>query len=705
MIHLMVFPGPAFRALRARFFWAGVLTAALAIPAAGRIAVPTPWTVDDVVLAEEASGFRIAPDQRRVVWVKKTPDKAQDKLVANLFLSSLTEPAEVQLTRGSENCLDPKWSPDGRRIAFLSTRPPAKKEANSKDEPQLWLINPFGGEPWPLTRGEQGVLAYEWAGPDTLVFTAKDPPPDHKKPGDEDNTIVVEDEEHEPPVRLFSVSAATGKVTRVTDNRDRIQAFSLSPDGHWAVTTHARSLRYDYDNRVRPAYYLYDLRAGSRRRAFRDRRFNLDQIHWARDGKGFYAANLFTTSRRYVMATVTELYYFDLAAGEPARVDLGWERGLSAQWENGGAAAFQVTTDGFLALLADGARNRAVRYTRDGTGWRRAELTGAHAGQLYAFETGGDDRTIVYASSTAGTPTQWHHARLDGTRLCDPVPLTRLNAHLRTKPLARAEVVHWKGARGEEVEGLLYYPHGYQAGRRYPLVALAHGGPALAEFDAWTETWSHPQNLLCARGAFVLKPNYHGSSNYGLAWAESLAGGNYLDLELTDLETGVDALVARGLADPERLGLMGRSNGAILVAALTTQTTRYKVASCAGGTVEQASDWGSTEYGAAFDEYYLGKSPLASPRRYVAKSPFYRLDRVRTPTIVFMGSEDRVVGAHQGWLHFRGLQQTGKAPVRFLLFPGAGHDLERLSHQRRKLQEELAWFDRYLFGKDGKPAR
>jgi dipeptidyl aminopeptidase/acylaminoacyl peptidase len=276
------------------------------------------------------------------------------------------------------------------------------------------------------------------------------------------------------------------------------------------------------------------------------------------------------------------------------------------------------------------------------------------------------------------------------------VPLTRLNNHLQGKSIARTELVRWKGARDEAVEGLLYYPHGYQTGKKYPLVVLIHGGPMVADLDAWDESWSHPQNLLCQRGAFVFRPNYHGSSNYGLAWVESIRG-KYYELEIPDIEKGVDALIARGFVDPERLGVMGRSNGAILAAALTAESPRYKAACVMAGTVEQASDWAASKYGAAFDQYYLGKSPFEDPALYVRKSPFYRMDRVRTPTLISVGTEDKIVGPHQAWMHYRALQQLEKAPVRLLLFPGEAHDLEQLTHRRRKLQEELAWFEKYLF--------
>jgi hypothetical protein len=131
---------------------------------------------------------------------------------------------------------------------------------------------------------------------------------------------------------------------------------------------------------------------------------------------------------------------------------------------------------------------------------------------------------------------------------------------------------------------------------------------------------------------------------------------------------------------------------------LTTRSTRYRAAVVGAGNVEYVSDWATCEFGDAFDRYYLGKTPLEDPQLYLRKSPFFRLDKVRTPTLILHGSEDRVVHTSQGWVQFRGLQQLGKTEVRFVLFPGEKHGLKKLAHQRRKLEEELAWFDRHLFG-------
>ncbi len=228
---------------------------------------------------------------------------------------------------------------------------------------------------------------------------------------------------------------------------------------------------------------------------------------------------------------------------------------------------------------------------------------------------------------------------------------------------------------------------------------MIHGGPFGANFDSWEESWAYAPNLYCQRGAFVLRPNYHGSSNYGLAFAESIADGKYYDLPLKDIDTGVDDLIRRGLVDPAKLGTLGWSNGAILTMALIARNPRYKAAAAGAGGSEWVADWGACEFGDSFDRYYFGKSPLEDPQLYLKLAPLYDFHKVRTPVLLFQGDADRVVPAHHAWTQFRALQQTSKADVRLVMFPGEKHSLKKLSFQRRKLEEELAWFDRHLFNK------
>jgi dipeptidyl aminopeptidase/acylaminoacyl peptidase len=669
---------------------------------------PEKWTVDDVVNGESATDFRLSPDGRFALWVKSVPDKDKNEHVCQIFRTDLRTHREVQLTRAPECCASPRWAPDGAHVAFLSNRPLPKAKGDDKskdDDPksQLWLLDPTGGEPWPLTDGSRSVAEFGWAGPGAIVFTAQEDAGRRetvRKDDQKDTTVVVEDESSEPPVRLFRIDVKTKKITRLSDNRDRIEKLAVSPDGKHAVTLHARSLRYTYDNKIKPILFLANIESGKRERVFANPQLNISSIRWSSDSKGFYATNEHSSKPQLAQASVTELYHHDLATHAERRIHLDWPRGLVTQDDNDNAPGVVPLADGLLALLADGVRHRAARYVEQNGKFTRHWLTGEHAANLYGLEAAPEDKTILYAYSTASTPTRWYHATLVGDQLRSPKPIASCNEHLGKRRKARTEIVHWKGARGEEVEGLLYYPHDYQPGKKAPLVVQIHGGPAAADHDAWEERWSYAPNLFCQRGAFVLKPNYHGSSDYGLKWLESIAFGKYCEPELEDIEKGVDSLIARGLVDSSRLGLQGWSNGAILTNVLITRTTRYRAASAGAGSVEYVSDWASCEFGDAFDRYYFGRSPLEDLGLYLKKSPFHAFDKVRTPTLIFFGTEDRVVHPQQGWAQYRALQQLGKVPVRFVQFPGEKHGLKKLSHRRRKLQEELAWFDRYLFGRE-----
>src|SRR5205823_1201123 len=158
---------------------------------------------------------------------------------------------------------------------------------------------------------------------------------------------------------------------------------------------------------------------------------------------------------------------------------------------------------GLTALLASGARNLAVRCLRQGGCWHREALEGQHAANLVGLEASHDGRTVVYGYSTASAPTQWYAAVLEGARLGPPLAITALNPGFEKKPLPRSEVVRWRGARDEEVEGILAYPQDYHPGQRYPLVVSIHGGPAGVDLDAWADSWTFPRSLLTGRGAFV----------------------------------------------------------------------------------------------------------------------------------------------------------------------------------------------------------
>jgi dipeptidyl aminopeptidase/acylaminoacyl peptidase len=651
----------------------------------------SPWKAEDVVFTESASQFRISPDGKWALWVKSTAVKEKDGRVSNLYLSSLTEKKEIQLTRGEDDVAGPRWSPSGQMIAFLSSRALPKPKADAAHM-QLWLMNAGGGEPWNVTEFERGIHQFEWLDNDTILFSAEEDPSLYERDtkARKDDSDAVDDEAHAPPVRLFRFSVKEKKVTRLTDNTDGIEFFEPSYDGKRAVAVARRELSYAWDEKTPPATYIVDLATGARTQIFPGRALLPKRVRWARDNSGFYVIAPFSDSPRFYTASIQKLYFYDLASSSAREVDVDWERAMGLSLE--------ITQDGFVALLRDGVYTKPARYTRRGSTWSREWITGATPRNYWSLVLGDDGHTLIYEYSNASTPAQWFHAQLDGARVTSPVQLTDLNPLYKNRTIARTEVLHWKGANDDDVEGILYYPHEYQPGKTYPLVVATHGGPAGADHDEWSESWAYAQNLMNQRGAFVLKTNYHGSSDYGLKWVESICCGKYYDLEIPDIEKGVDNLIAKGLVDPHQIGALGWSNGSILSIQLTvTNPDRYKAASVGAGDVEWISDWANVDFGEAFDNYYFGKSPMEDPQLYIQKSPIFKMDRVKTPTLIFHGTNDRQVPTEQSWTYYRTLYWLHKVPVKLVLFPGEAHGPRKLSHQLRKVNEELAWFDQYLF--------
>jgi dipeptidyl aminopeptidase/acylaminoacyl peptidase len=641
-------------------------------------------TVTDVVSIESAGDFEISPGGGWVVWVRTTADEKENERRRSIYLTSLEDTNTIRITRGSGNSYAPRFSPGGSAIAFL--------RKNGKEKPQICLFETSGGEPEKLTKSSTGVMSFAWRNDSEILFTAREDSTlrETKLREAKDDAVVVADEAHYMPVRLFTIDRKTKRAERVSTNQGVVTEFSVSPDGRLVVTNENQDVNYHYDQRVPPKQFLYDLEAGTRLEVFTAPYVDPYDFAWADDGEGFYCRRRIATDSTDTYVSISRLYYYSLSENELSEVPFDWERGLGR--------AYCTVRGGVVAALADGVRDRIAYVKRSGSRFRKTLLESPSGKSMMLSAGDSDGLRLVYTVSSASTVPNIVTAAIKGKRLAGERTIFELNGHLLKKSLARTEVIHWNGALGDRIEGILYYPREYREGERYPLVIDLHGGPGGVDRDFFSERWSEYPHLLASRGTFILKVNYHGSGNYGLAWLESIKG-HYYEYEVPDILSGMDHLIAGGLIDEERIGIMGWSNGAILAIACCLESDRFNALCAGAGDVNWISDYGNCAFGAGFDNAYIGGPPWEMVDTYIEKSPFFRLEEMETPTLIMFGTEDTNVPTEQGWQHFRAMQQIGTTPVRFVLFPGATHGLSKLSHQRRKIEEELAWFDRHLFGR------
>jgi len=657
---------------------------------------PSRWTPEDIINTEYVRSVSISPDNSMVVWTKRKGVKEKDRFVSDIYLTRLNLKEDgnyktVQLTNGKDNDYSPIFSKDGEYIYFLSSRDKGKK---------LWKLSIYGGEAKAVKEFKNGISNLQWKDQQTLLFQSNDGKTLYEATNEEkkDNVIVVEDSLHWKPNHVYAFNTKNKTVKRLTSNKKPLSGYTISKDGKWLIYGEQRNISHPSDAQRDPYQYLKNLETGTTTRILTDFGFPPYGFRFTNDKKGFYFSAEHGSNPKYNGAGINELYYFDIESMNHNKVDLDWDLGH--------AGGYYVVGNDVIVSLANRATRRLAYYKKNGNTWTKKKIDlGQKNDHVSVSSISEDGSKIIYNYSTASKLPSFLISDLKEHKFSNESELVKLNKRLSKKSITKSEVMVWKGYNDEDVTGILYYPENYVEGKKYPLMLSIHGGPASQDLDSWSERWSTYPNLLAQKGMFVLKPNYHGSGNHGLAYVESVKE-NYYEPEMEDIIKGIEVLSNEGKIDKNQLGTMGWSNGAIITTMLTVRyPNMFKVAAPGAGDVNWTSDYGTCRFGVNFDQHYFGGAPWDDVdgktynENYILKSPLFEIEKIKTPTIIFHGSADRAVPRDQGWEYYRGLQQVGEAPVRFLWFPGQPHGLGKITHQLRKMNEEITWIETYLLNK------
>ena len=613
------------------------------------------------------SDLQLSADGSRLAFTVSEPPKGDARNSDIWVLDLRTKEARRFATSPKED-RSPRWSPDGRRLAFLSNR---------EERTQIYVMPVDGGEAVALTKGKMAIASFNWS-PDgrRISFLATEPKSEaeEKREKDKDDAHVVDRDDKR--TRLWVADSTSGEARRVTSAPWQVLEAHWAPDGSrlYVVATDKPG-----SDRWLDRLCTVSLADGAVH-PLASPKGPIDLLRVSPDGK--WLAYLGT---RVDGPTPHDLIVQPVDGSAPrnltgASIDLPIQ---AYAWRPNGS---------LLAEAETGFGSAFYEVTLGGKATRQKSSPGlpAHPGDFAISASGA---LAFVGQKTTAAPEVWLAS--PGSK---PQPVTALNAAWKDVPLIAPEIVKYRSFDGAEIEAALLRPAGLAAGTRAPLIVLVHGGPT----GRWSDAFNPWSQLLASRGYAVLMPNVRGSTGYGHKFIEvnraDWGGGDF-----KDVMAGVDHLIQAGIADPEKLGIGGWSYGGYMSAWAITQTDRFKAAVVGAGMSDLATEFG-TEIDSAYDEWFYGL-PWESREKFQAGSPMTFIQRAKTPALILQGENDVIDPVSQAQPLYRALKRLG-VPSDFVLYPRAGHGLREEKQILDSWHRIVAWFDLYVRGlkEEAKPA-
>jgi dipeptidyl aminopeptidase/acylaminoacyl peptidase len=638
-------------------------------------------TIEDALAFVDVSAPQWSPDGKWIAFTGTEWNRKEDRRDTHIYLVAATGGEPIRLTNGERGESAPQWSPDGTRIAFLANRDAPNPAAPAAPRNQIWLISARGGEAEKLTDEEATVTQFRWS-PDArqIAYIVRDTPKDKaerdKQRREKFDAIVVDSNflySH-----IWAINLADRKKHRVTDGTFTASDPQWSPDGQRIAFVAGKqgaqeSSFTDIAEDRNTDIYVVPSAGGTARQLTTNLGPDADP-RWSRDGKqiAYIASN-----DPLEWAEKDDLMLVDAAGGMPRNLTGAYEDSINGppKWSPDGQTIYAAGASGVYGQLL------------------RIALTGgapqpvfASRGAYNAVDLSSDGQMLAFAFNDAKAPSNIWIANANGQ---GAKQLTFFNPQVKEFTLADTEVVKWKAPDGLEIEGLLVKPVGYIAGQRYPTLLYIHGGP----YGQFSFGWNRNAQLYAAHGYAVLMPNPRGSTGYGHKF-ETANLRDWGGKDFQDLMAGVDEVIRRGVADPDRLGVLGGSYGGFMTFWTITQTDRFKCAIGHAGISDWYGFFGQTDVPDLM-AYGLGGPPWTARETYAKWSPMTYVDRVKTPIMITHGEQDRRVPIQQGELYYRALRRRGVETV-FVRYPREPHSISEPNHQIDLAKRQLAWFDKHL---------
>lgn len=628
------------------------------------------FTIEDALALKNVGAPQFSPDGKRLVYTLSEWDRKEDRRVSHVYLVSSEGGRAIKLTNGEKGESAPQWSPDGTRIAFLADR---DKGA------QIWLIPADGGEAEKLTSEENSIQAFRWS-PDgkTIAFITRDVPKDkdarEKKKKDKFDTITVDHDllySH-----LWTINVATKDKKRLTEGAFSVQTPQWSPDGQWLAYAASKagaqeSIFTDISEDRDSDIFVIAATGGTSRKLTTNPAADASP-QWSPDGKWIaYSAN--TDG----WASKTDVLLIGIDGGTP--------KNLTASFIESAGGGLTWSPDGKTLYFTSGVGMYSHVYRVPVGGGNVAAVTTGNR-NYSQFDLSADGKRLAYLLNDNRTSEDVWVVTLGQN---NAQQITTANPQVKEFALADSEVIKWKGPDNFDIEGVLLKPLGYQAGKKYPLILQIHGGP----YGKFSDTFSARNQIWAANGYAMLMPNPRGSTGYGNKFTVANIG-DWGGKDFQDIMAGVDAVIARGIADADKCVVMGGSYGGFMTFWTVSQTDRFKAAIGHAAISDWYSFHGQSDIPGLMEYGFKGK-PWEVPDNYRRWSPMTYVAKVKTPLMITHGERDMRVNIQQGEQYYRSLKKRG-VEVIFYRYPREGHGIQEPNHVIDLTARQLEWFDSHL---------
>lgn len=633
------------------------------------------WTPEKQVSLRLPGSPMISPNKGRVVYTVNEAVMTADKseFVTQIWMAAIDGTNNRQMTFGEKSSTNPKWSPDGSMIAFTSNR---KDNRN-----YIYLLRVNGGEAEQLTEIKGSVANFEWS-PDgrTIAFAMTDPKSDDEEKNDKGRNDFRWMDENTKYARIYVVpveKAANGKreAHRLTAVDRHVTAFDWSPDGKKIVFSHVKSSLVDHWPTADAS--VVDVASGTVT-SFAATAAAENFASYSPDGKWIAMA---VSELPVRWAQSNRIHVYPANGGAPKIMPLS---------HDGQPAIIGWSGDGTKILFSEAKGTGTAVFEANVAAGTLSEIEYVD-GVLSGTSMTKDAGMFAFVSQKSDKPPEVH---VIGSGTSNTTIISNANSAYAAGPVGKTEIIKWKSKDGREIEGLLHYPNGYVAGTKVPLILNVHGGPAGVFQQSYVGGRGvYPLAAFMAKGYAILRPNPRGSSGYGTEFRRAnIKDWGGMDYE--DLMTGVDHVIGMGVADANRLGVMGWSYGGYMTSTIITKTKRFKAAS-AGAPVTNLMSFNGTADIPGFVPDYFGGQSWESPEIYAKHSAMFNIKGATTPTLIQHGDADVRVPISQGYELYNALKQQG-VPTRMIVLPRQPHGPNEPKMQVISMQSNLDWFDKYL---------